>query len=459
MSSPLSTVYNKTDPEDALNFWIDSFVSIYNKHAPYKRKRVKSFPKPKWFSKELQEEIYLRDFLKRHGQHEESKKLRNAINSHKCAAKKKYFQDLLSDKNNSKSTWTAINQLTNKTSNPKYQVNINISAEQLNDHFSTIAEKIVTTNHKSRSNTLDKLREFCLSRNSQGKLDIPLMTVTDVYNALKSLKQSGIHDLDGLDTKIVRLAAPIITNTLTYVFNLCITKSTFPNAFKIAKVIPLYKSGDSSNPSNYRPVSIVSVLAKPLEKHINKHLLLHLDKYNLLHPSQSGFRKKHSCQTALTSLVEQWLSNINNNEFNGVIFVDFEKAFDVIDHNLLLRKLALYGMSDCVMDLFSSYLSNRQQCVSVDAHTSSLSTLMYGIPQGSVLGPILSSLYINDLPLCIKALCELFAADTSLHDQHTDLNTLHASLQHSLDNLIDLTEMNHMDLHPSRQTKIHAHNH
>ena len=210
------------------------------------------------------------------------------------------------------------------------------------------------------------------------------MTVTDVYNALKNLKQSGTRDLDGLDTKIVRLAAPIITNNLTYVFNLCITKSTFPNAFKIAKVIHLYKSEDSSNPSNYRPISIVSVLAKTLEKYINKHLLLHLEKYNLLHPSQSGFRKKHSCQTALTSLVEQWLSNINNDEFNGVIFVDFKKVFDVIDHNLLLRKLALYGMSDCVMDLFSSYLSNRQQCVSVDAHTSSLSTLIYDIPQGSV---------------------------------------------------------------------------
>ena len=177
------------------------------------------------------------------------------------------------------------------------------------------------------------------------------------------------------------------------------------------------------------PISIVSVLAKPLEKHINKHLLLHFDKFYLLHPNQSGFRKKHSRQTALTSLVYQWLSNINNDEFNGVTFVDLKKAFYVTDHNLLLRKLVLYGMSDCVMDLFRSYLSNRQQCVSVDAHTSSLSTLMYGIPQGFVLGPILFSLHISYLPICIKALCELFTDDTSLHDHHTDLNTLHASLQ------------------------------
>ena len=176
-------VYNKTDPEDALDFWIDTFVTIYDKHAPYKHKRVKSFPKPKWFSKELQEAIYLRDFLKSHGQHEESKKLRNAINSHKRAANKRYFQELLSDKNNSRSTWTAINQLTNKTSNPKHQVPNNISAEQLNDHLSTIAEKIVTSNPKN--NSLDKLQEFCLSKNIQSKFDIPLMTVTEVYTAFK----------------------------------------------------------------------------------------------------------------------------------------------------------------------------------------------------------------------------------------------------------------------------------
>ena len=102
------------------------------------------------------------------------------------------------------------------------------------------------------------------------------------------------------------------------------------------------------------------------------------------------------------------------------------------------------------MDLFPSYLSNRQQCASADVRTSSLSTLMYGIPQGSVLGLILFSLYINDLPLYIKALCELFADDTSLHDHHTDLNTLHASLQNSLDNSIDWTKMNPMTLHPDK---------
>ena len=310
--SPLAMVYNITEPTEALDFWLDTFNTVYDKHAPYKQKRVRSVPKPKWFTKELQEAIYLRDFLKKHGQHEESNRLRNAINSQKRAAKKKYIQDLISDKNNSKSTWSAIQQLTNKASFPKQQVNSSISVEQLNGHFSTVAEKIITKNSTS-NNTLDKLQEFCQSRNIQSKLVIPLLTVTDVYNTLKHLKQSGTRDLDGLDTKILKLAAPLIADTLTYIYNLCIMKNTFPCAFKKAKVIYVYKSGNSADPSNYRPVSIVSVLSKPLEKHINKHLLLHLNSYNLLHTSQSGFRKKHSCQTALTSLVKQWLTNINNN--------------------------------------------------------------------------------------------------------------------------------------------------
>ena len=166
--------------------------------------------------------------------------------------------------------------------------------------FSTVAGKILTKNFTG-NNTLDKLQLFYQSHNIQDKIEIPLLTVTDVFYALKHLKQSGTRDLDGLDTKILKLAAPLITDTLTYVYNLCIMKNTFTSALKKAKVIPIYKSGNSTNPSNYRPISILSVLSKPLEKHINKHLLLHLNRYNLLHPNQSGFRKKHPCQTALKS--------------------------------------------------------------------------------------------------------------------------------------------------------------
>ena len=118
------------------------------------------------------------------------------------------------------------------------------------------------------------------------------MTIFEAYQALLHLKQTGTRGLDCLDGKILKLAAPVITDSLTYIFNLCIDKHYFPRVFKQAKVIPLYKSGTPSDPSNYRPISILSVLSKPLEKHLNKHIVSHFNRYDLLHSSQSGFRKK-----------------------------------------------------------------------------------------------------------------------------------------------------------------------
>ena len=147
-------------------------------------------------------------------------------------------------------------------------------------------------------------------------------------------------------------------------------------------------------------------------------------------PTSLASERNPPVKLSLTCLVDQWLTNINNNEFNGVLSIDITKS--------LLRKLALCEMSDCVMELFRSYLNNRLQCVNVCTRQSSPSTLMYGIPQSSVLGPILFSLCINDLPLYITALCELFADDTSLYNHHADLTILHASLQNCIDKLAGL---------------------
>ena len=151
--------------------------------------------------------------------------------------------------------------------------------------------------------------------------------------------------------------------------------------------------------------------------------------------------------TALTTLVDTFYKNINNNEF-----VDFAKAFDVIDHDLLLRKLTLYGLSNNTLHLISSFLSNREQLVCINTIKSDFLPVKYDIPQGSVLGPLLFSLYINDLPLFIKALCELFADDTTIHSSHSNLNNLLLSLQESINNLLQWTELNHMSLN-SYKTK------
>ena len=160
--------------------------------------------------------------------------------------------------------------------------------------------------------------------------------------------------------------------------------------------------------------------------------------HDLLHSSQSGFRGNHSRHTALINLVDHWLSNINNNMLTGVVFIDFEKVFDVIDHKLLLRTLSSYNLSPSVLSLIASFLTNRQQLVSIGTKTSILNQ-QFGVPQGSVLGPLFLSLYINDIPLFMKALWELFADDTTVQSSSKNLISIiiimnicmcHFSIQH-----------------------------
>lgn len=445
LNSSLSNVYSYTDPEEAMSFWLDTLINVYDKHAPFHTKRVKHYNKPEWLDKELQDAITLRDELKKRGKHDEFKRQRNAVVALKRNKIKLYFSALLANKTNAKTVWKAINQLTNKT---KANSSIkDISPDTLNTHFATTADRVIH-NDKSSENELQELRKFCDSKQINTDLEIPLMTTAEVYNALTQLKQTNTRGLDGLDGKILKMAAPVITETLTYVYNLCLEKAYIPTPLKHAKVIPLFKSGDVTDPSNYRPISIMSVISKPLEKHINKHILQHLNTYDLIHVSQSGFRANHSCHTALTTLIEQWLNNINKNKLCGALFVDFAKAFDVINHDLLLKKLAIYGLSPKSVQLLGSFLGERSQRVCINTEESSPVDVRFGVPQGSVLGPLLFSIYVNDLPLHITNACELFADDTTLHSSDDNIDSLASSLQESANELKVWTEMNHMALNP-----------
>ena len=245
---------------------------------------------------------------------------------------------MLSSKTNSKSVWSAINQLTNRSQCKNSAVHDKVSAEDLNIHFTSVADQVIH-NDCSSSYNLRLLRECCTGKDIMSELTFPPISVIDVYHTLIHLKQTGMRDLEGLDSKILNLSVPVVADTFTYIYNSGIHKSYFPKVFKLVKVIPIYKHGAKTDTSNYRPISVLSLLSKPLGKHIHKHMLKHLNDHRLLHPNKSDFRENSSCQTALTRLVDHLLHNINNNQFNGVLFVDFRKVFDVISHDLLLRKL------------------------------------------------------------------------------------------------------------------------
>ena len=209
-----------------------------------------------------------------------------------------------------------------------------------------------------------------------------------MINSLDSSKATG---LDGIGPKIIKLAKNCLSPVIADLINKIINSRSFPSQMKNAKIYPIYKGGQKSDPSNYRPILILPTISKIFERHVNKHLMNYLNKYNLIHENQSGFRQKHSCQTALVKLIDKWMQCIDKGDIVGSLFVDFRKAFNVVDHSILLNKLIKYKFNRRTMDWFTSYLSNQQQAVNSGKGLSAFKQVRTGVPQGSILGPTLSS--------------------------------------------------------------------
>ena len=176
--------------------------------------------------------------------------------------------------------------------------------------------------------------------------------------------------------------------------------------FKTAKVIPLLKSNDRSDPNNFRPISVFSVLSKPLARHVHNHLSTFMEKHNLFHNLQSGFRSQHSCHTALSAMCDMWLFAIDRSKIVGAVFLDFKKAFDLVDHTILQQKLRVNLNNHSAIPFFQSYLSERSQYVCANGKLSAVGTIQSDVPQGSIHGPLLFCIFINDLPLYIRHLSQ-----------------------------------------------------
>ena len=280
------------------------------------------------------------------------------------------------------------------------------------------------------------------------------MTIYDVDKSISRLstKSSGV---DGISSQVLQIASPFIVESLTHIYNLSITHNIFPSDLKTAKVIPIPKIKNATSPSDHRPISVLSVLSKPLERHIHTHLFRFLETNKLLIPLQSGFRPKHSCHTALSHIIEQWHSAIQNSELTGAVFLDLKKAFDMVNHEILLKKLTAYGLTDSTTNFFKSYLANRTQKVYTNGNTSNAGTVKHGVPQGSILGPLLFCLFINDMPLSIsnpEAKCELFADDSTVHVRKSNVCDINRILQQSINEIKSWCDENQM-LISSAKTK------
>ena len=323
-----------------------------------------------------------------------------------------------------KKAWSVINSIRCKNKATKFPSFIDVNGtiitsrrsicSQFNNYFVNVADKL----NKSKYTTTQP-HDFLqfLSNPSSSSIFFSPITNVEIIDIISKLDNRKSNDIS---PKLLKALSGSFSNVLSYLLNSCMLSGVFPDELKIAKVIPLYKSGSSNLKSNYRPISILPTLSKIFEKLIHSRIYQFLGENEVIYNYQFGFRQNHSTIHAVQTAITSVITSLNSSYQSMGIFIDFSKAFDTIKHEILLSKLSHYGIRGIALDLICDYLTNRKQFVFYDNNCySQLSDISIGLPQGSVLGPLFFIIYVNDIISCMDDSIKIVLFDAQKKSMRT----------------------------------------
>ena len=441
-----------------------------NKYAPLKERivKIKKFKSESWITKGIKRSsIVLKNLYKKTlstGCDDSMCKTyimyRNCFNRVKRTCKMQYFQGKCNQyKNNTKKLWELINKSIGKTSNKNCVIDkIKVGnvehvepveiANDLCKYYSNIGESLANSIPTPKYDSRFYLKKITPSPKS---LYVSPTTKQEIINIINNLPNKNSSGHDNINNILLKNIKNEIAVPLERVFNVSLEQGIFPNIMKKAEVIPLYKGKERDLCMNYRPISLLLTISKILEKLMYKRTYEFLNGNNLFYNSQYGFRSKHSCENAISELIGHIIKGHEKKEHTAAIFLDLSKAFDTLNHKLLLQKLELYGIRGTPLNWFKSYLNNRYMRVKYQGDNkqvfSKWQKVSYGAPQGSCLGPLLFLVFCNDLHLNLTYLsCIQFADDTTLYYTHKNQRVLRACIEHDLRQIHDWFGANSLTL-------------
>ena len=398
-----------TNVNDAVTVWHRNFMKILDDAAPLRQLPRRKKPTPPWFNEDIQFHIGRRDWLGsklKNCNPEDKKSLENEIKEARKMVKGRIRRAQIVEGSralqnpNSREVWKFIRAATFST---KGKADTPIEPEILNKALAAIVQANTDT-PLSIPKAGDRPQNF----------EFKTLSVAHVTHILSTLKPNTATGPDELPAALLRNLAPVLGPTIAHFFNESLSSGSFPDIWKRAEVIPIYKSkGSKTDPGNYRPISILPVLGRALEKVAASQLYDYCEKNVVIPSQQFGFRKESSCEMALVSAMDYWLRSVDEGKYAGALLLDLSKAFDCVPHQKLLQELSMAGAGDSALKWFASYLSGRQQRVRCREITTHWLKVTRGVPQGSCLSPLLFSIYVRDLPSISDSECIQFADDVT----------------------------------------------